>query len=222
MTERTEALTQVSAPVHPLTGSYLDWPAVLAGAVVAAAIGFVFSTFGAAIGLSLVSPYDGDGSALAAAVAVAIWMVWTAASSFIAGGYIAGRMRRRVDTAEADEVAVRDGIHGLTVWGAGVVIGVVLLGGTFGTVTGALGDAASAAASAAGSQAADAAAETASEAARQMSEADIEQARIYGVLSAFVTAAALLVAGAAAYWAASLGGRHRDEGASFAHFGHWK
>ena len=38
--------------------SYVEWSAVFAGAVVASAISFVLLTAGAAIGLSLVSPYE--------------------------------------------------------------------------------------------------------------------------------------------------------------------
>jgi hypothetical protein len=39
--------------------SYVEWSAVFAGAVAASAISFVLLTAGAAIGLSLVSPYAG-------------------------------------------------------------------------------------------------------------------------------------------------------------------
>src|SRR5690554_523442 len=133
MTERTEALTQASAPTFVHEGSYIDWSSILAGAVVASGIAFVFTTFGAAVGLGMTSPYDGDGSAVAALLAVGTWMLWTTISSFMAGGYIAGRMRRRVDGAIADEVSVRDGIHGLTVWGAAIFLGVFMLGATVDT-----------------------------------------------------------------------------------------
>ena len=33
-------------------GSYVDWPAIFAGTVVAVAIGLLLTTFGAALGLS--------------------------------------------------------------------------------------------------------------------------------------------------------------------------
>ena len=45
------------------------------------------------------------------------------------------------------------------------------------------------------------------------------QARIVGVIAAFVLAATMLVSAAAAYFAASAGGRHRDENLSFRTFG---
>jgi len=55
-------------------------------------------------------------------------------ASVMGGGYIAGRMRRRVDAATADEVAVRDGIHGLTVWAVAILIGTLALGATANSV----------------------------------------------------------------------------------------
>jgi hypothetical protein len=43
-----------------------------------------------------------------------------------------------------------------------------------------------------------------------------EAARKTAVLTAFLTAASFLVSAAGAWWAASMGGRHRDEGTVFA------
>lgn len=44
-------------PERPVAGvSFVDWSAVIAGGVLAAAIAFVLLTFGTAIGLSLTSP----------------------------------------------------------------------------------------------------------------------------------------------------------------------
>ena len=194
MTERTETLTQASAPAFAHEGHYVDWSSILAGAVVASGIAFVFTTFGGAVGLTLSSPYDGDGSAVAAFVAVGLWMLWTTISSFMAGGYIAGRMRRRIDKASADEVSVRDGIHGLAVWGGAILLGVFLL---------------------------DPAVQASASAASVAGEVTGEAARKYSIISAFVLAASLMIAGAAAYWAAGVGGQHRDEGRVFAHFGRW-
>jgi hypothetical protein len=45
-----------------------------------------------------------------------------------------------------------------------------------------------------------------------------ETARRMGVVAAFLTAAALFVSAAGAWWAASMGGRHRNEGTVFATF----
>ncbi|KPQ16818.1 MAG: hypothetical protein HLUCCO18_07175 [Rhodobacteraceae bacterium HLUCCO18] len=133
---------------HLVEGSYLDWPAVLAGAVFALAISLLLISFGAGLGLSLTSPYRGEGVSVAwLAIASGIWFVWVMVTGFGAGGYLAGRMRRRVGDATEDEVGVRDGAHGLMVWAIGALVGIVL--GTAG-VGGMLSAGASAVGSAAG------------------------------------------------------------------------
>ena len=47
----------IEAEVRPS----IDWPAVIAGAILAAAISFVLLTFGTGIGLSITSPYPREG-----------------------------------------------------------------------------------------------------------------------------------------------------------------
>lgn len=108
-------------------GSYMDWPAIFAGTVLASAISFVLLTFGSAIGLSLTSAYEGRGiSLIGFAIAAALWLLWVQISSFIAGGYLTGRMRRRHFDATEHESDIRDGSHGLIVWALGVLVGAFL------------------------------------------------------------------------------------------------
>ncbi|MGN6772963.1 MAG: hypothetical protein ACTHJQ_24410 [Rhizobiaceae bacterium] len=266
--------------------SYLDWPAVFAGAVVASAISLVLVTFGSAIGLSLTSPFDNTGmSAVGLAIALGLWLVWVQVSSFMAGGYVTGRMRRRAYDATEHESDVRDGMHGLVMWGTGVLVGALFLalsaGGAATTAATVAGGAAQAAvekmASAAEgtnpfSQAVDTAfrtsrpeagssADARNEAmaivARGLANGDIpeadrtylaqviaartaippdeaktrvdtmvtnaqqaaeeakqkaERAKHFAVIAAFLAAASLAISAAAAFWAAGMGGRHRDEG----------
>ena len=52
-------------------------------------------------------------------------------------------------------------------------------------------------------------------------KAQAETARRYGVLLAFMTAASLLISGVAAWWAATAGGKHRDEGVDHSRFSRW-
>jgi hypothetical protein len=107
--------------------SYVDWAAIFAGSVVAAAIFFVFNAFGTALGLSLSVPRLAEGnSAKGYAIAVGIWVLWVTISSFIAGGYLTGRLRRGLSEASAHETHVRDGVHGLVVWGLGIILGAYL------------------------------------------------------------------------------------------------
>ena len=109
-----------------LTGaSYVEWSAIFAGAIVASAIIVLMTAFGSAIGLSLVSPYHGS-SPVIFYIALALWFTWITVSSFVAGGYVTGRMRRPVDGATIHEVHVRDGVHGLVVWAVAVAIGTSL------------------------------------------------------------------------------------------------
>jgi hypothetical protein len=49
-------------------------------------------------------------------------------------------------------------------------------------------------------------------------KAQAETARRLGVLLGFLTAASLLVSGVAAWWAATAGGKHRDDGTDHSHF----
>lgn len=107
--------------------SYVDWPAILAGTVLSAAISLVLLTFGSAVGLSLTSAYEGSGISLTAfAIAAALWLVWVQVSGFIAGGYLTGRMRRRNYDATEEESDIRDGVHGIAVWALGVLLGALI------------------------------------------------------------------------------------------------
>jgi hypothetical protein len=99
----------------------VDWGAILAGVAVATAITFVLAAFGAGIGLSLASPYDGA-SPLTHAIALALWVIWVTVASYAAGGYVCGRLRRRNPEIPRDEAEVRDGAHGLVVWATSMLI----------------------------------------------------------------------------------------------------
>jgi hypothetical protein len=260
--------------------TYADWPAIFAGAVLATAIAFLLTSFGSAIGLSLVHLIDGERSAIWAAIAVGLWVLWVAVSSFMAGAYVTGRLRRRLNDATPHEVDIRDGIHGLVMWGVAALLGAVM---TFASLSG-LAGAGAAAVSAAGSAAASvvegvadnsgvivdrlfrgedgrvavpsgmreevgrlladspdgvaeddqaylaglvaertglpeeeanariAALNEELAAAAQAAEDAAKLAQRVGVISAFLIAVSLLVGAAGAWWAAGVGGRHRDEG----------
>ena len=110
---------------NPTGSSYVEWSAIFAGAILTSAIIVLMTAFGSAIGLSLVSPYHGP-SPIIFYVALALWFTWITVSSFVAGGYVTGRMRRPLDGATIHEVHVRDGVHGLVVWAVAVAIGTSL------------------------------------------------------------------------------------------------
>lgn len=128
-------------------GSYLDWAAILGGAVLSLAISSLLISFGASLGLSLTSPYRGEGvSASWVAIAAGIWFVWVMVTSFSVGGYLTGRMRRHAGDALPDEVELRDGANGLLVWATGALFGIFLaasgVSGMIGVGTSAIGSAA--------------------------------------------------------------------------------
>jgi hypothetical protein len=123
----------------------------------------VLLSFGAAFGLSMASPVSGEGVSLRwITIAGGIWMIWTAVSSFAAGGYLTGRLRRRLGDANEDEVEARDGAHGVVVWAVGAVFGGFLaVSGVTGTLS-AVGGGAATALEAANTQLADTTAYTSS------------------------------------------------------------
>jgi len=288
----TPAASFAAATVTDSRASYVDWPAILAGAIIASAVAFLLSAFGSALGLSLVSPYRTGGMpTMWVVIAIGLWILWVAGTSFMAGAYVTGRLRRRIGDATEHEVAVRDGLHGALVWAVATLIGAVLLvAGVSGAASigaratgAAVGAAATTAAvsqNATGTQAenplnsvadrvftsaddftkpgGDAARRTVVRivgenalAGRKMAEADrtalarlvaartgldeaaatqrvdeaqkqadelaakakeaANVARKVGIVSAFLIAASLLIGFAGAYWAAGMGGRHRDE-----------
>jgi hypothetical protein len=134
---------------------YLEWGPVIAGAFGAAAISFLLLTFGAAVGLSVTSPWPNQGVSLTvAAWAVVWWTVLVQVGSFAAGGYLAGRMRSRWGDSTSEEGQFRDSAHGFLVWALGILIGATVLaittGGVVRTATQSAGVVAAGAASGAG------------------------------------------------------------------------
>lgn len=101
--------------------SVVDWAAILAGAVLAAGVGIVLNAFGAALGLGTLSVGDAESSFNLWLVVSGFWMVVTLVLTYMAGGYVAGRMRRRGDGISDQETSVRDGVHGLVVWALGMI-----------------------------------------------------------------------------------------------------
>jgi hypothetical protein len=107
--------------------SYMEWGAIIAGTIVAAALSLILLTFGSAIGLSMASPYEDAGASKAVfAIVLALWVLWVIVFSNLAGGYIAGRMRRRTFDATEHESDIRDGAHGLVMWGLGVLLAALM------------------------------------------------------------------------------------------------
>jgi hypothetical protein len=106
--------------------SHVEWGPVFAGAVAAAALSFVLLSAAASLGLSLISAYPGQSYAKSGGTIAALWSLIVVIGTFFLGGYIAGRLRTSWREGGADEVAFRDGIHGLLVWSVGILFGAVI------------------------------------------------------------------------------------------------
>ncbi|MGE3771767.1 MAG: hypothetical protein AB7I32_02510 [Gammaproteobacteria bacterium] len=271
--------------------AYVDLPAIIAGALLAAAIAFLLTTFGSAVGLSMLSPWRGEGaSGTVFIAAVGLWTIWVTVSSMMLGGYVAGRMRRRVADMADHEVEVRDGINGLVVWALAALFGAWLTASVAAGAARAGGAALKAGAEATAAVAAPAAAAAADRAdgdtlqaatdrllrsaqpasdeviartiaaaatgepspadrewligavatrtgltpeeatqrvdaayaeARRLADearAAADTARRVGVLVGFLGAASLLAGAVGAWWAATRGGRHRDQRTDFSRY----
>jgi hypothetical protein len=127
--------------------STASWPAIIAGAFVAAGVSLVLLALGSGIGFASISPWPERGvSATTFTVTTAIWLIVTQWLSAGVGGYIAGRLRNRWEGTHAHEVFFRDTAHGLVTWAVATVL---IAAGLAGSVFSAIGGGAHAVANAA-------------------------------------------------------------------------
>jgi hypothetical protein len=105
---------------------YLEWSAVVAGAIVAAALALVLHAFAVAVGLSVSStaPTWRDTS-FALVLLSGLYLVLAAMASFGLGGYLVGLMRARLTSRE--DADLRDGLHGLLAWALATLL-IALIG----------------------------------------------------------------------------------------------
>ena len=106
---------------------WVQWGPAVAGALTAAALGFVLNSFGAAIGLALssTSPTWRD-SSLMLQLLSGLYLVLIAITAFGVGGYLAGRLRTPIEGSE-DDIEFRDGSNGLLVWAIAMVLTVLMV-----------------------------------------------------------------------------------------------
>lgn len=104
-------------------GSAASWPAIIAGAFVAAAVSLVLLALGSGLGFAAISPWPGHGvAATTFAVTTAIWLIVMQWVSSGIGGYITGRLRTRWIGTHTHEVFFRDTAHGLVTWAVATVL----------------------------------------------------------------------------------------------------
>jgi hypothetical protein len=112
------------------TVSSVSWGAILAGGFTAAAVSLIVVAFGIGAGLSVVSPWEGEGiSATTASWSAGLFLVVVAMISSTFGGYITGRLRPGWDDVNVDERFFRDTAHGFVTWAFATVLTVTVLAG---------------------------------------------------------------------------------------------
>jgi hypothetical protein len=117
--------------------SAVSWPAIIAGAFVAAGGSLILLALGSGIGFAVVSPWADHGvSAAAFAMTTAIWLIVTQWISAALGGYIAGRLRTRWIGTHTHEVFFRDTAHGLVTWAVATVAVAALIGSSLSSMMG--------------------------------------------------------------------------------------
>jgi hypothetical protein len=118
--------------------SAASWPAIFAGAFVAASVSLVLLALGSGLGFASISPWPSHGvSGTTFAVTAAIWLIVMQWVSSAFGGYITGRLRTRWVGTHTHEVFFRDTAHGLVTWAvATVVVAATLATSVFSAVEG--------------------------------------------------------------------------------------
>lgn len=131
-----QTMLDVGSPASGYS-SAVAWPAIFAGAVVAAASSLVLLILGSGLGLAIVSPWAMAGAgATTFAVSTAIWLIVIQWLSSGLGGYVTGRLRTRFVGVHPDEVYFRDTAHGLLTW----AVATLLVAGLFGSTLSAIVD----------------------------------------------------------------------------------
>lgn len=144
-----------SDPTVESSSSAVYWGPIIAGAMAAAVLTALLMLVGAGLGLSMVSPFSGDGADLAAiGIGAGIWMIVVQWLSSGVGGYITGRLRTKWSGIHTDEVYFRDTAHGFLAWALATLLMLAMAGSTASGLLRAGTDAAGAAAGMAASGAA--------------------------------------------------------------------
>ncbi|MFD1703085.1 hypothetical protein ACFSCV_08715 [Methylopila henanensis] len=102
--------------------SHVDWAAIFAGTVIAAGLSIVLTTFAGALGLSSISAEQGESVSFVGLILTGLFTALSTVAVYMLGGYVAGRLRANDPGVTAEEAGTRDGLHGLVVWGVGIIV----------------------------------------------------------------------------------------------------
>lgn len=119
------------------SSSAISWGAIVAGALAASTLTFILMLIGSGIGLTMVSPWSGQGAGLATiAVSTAVWLVVVQWLASAAGGYLTGRLRTKWVGVHTDETYFRDTAHGFLAWALATLLVVFILGSALASIVG--------------------------------------------------------------------------------------
>ena len=110
----------ISDPIrHPLH-TLISWPAVIAGGIVAVAVGAMLNLLGVALGASAFNPYEfGGGDAEGFTAAAGMWMAFANAIALFIGGAVATRAAKYADHHKG-------ALHGLAVWALAFLLAITI------------------------------------------------------------------------------------------------
>lgn len=112
----------VSDPIrHPLH-TLISWPAVIAGAIVAVAVGAMLNLLGVALGAAALDPRDFDGGGSGFTAAAGMWMAFANALALFIGGAVASRAAKYADHHKG-------ALHGLAVWALAFLLAITIAAG---------------------------------------------------------------------------------------------
>ncbi len=172
----------------------MEWSAIFAGAAVAVATTLILSQFGSIIGLSSDGMLAGKVTlANWAVIATGIWLLWVQLFASVTGGYISGRMRLISFDTSAHDNELKDGINGLITWAISTLVIFLVVGlvAAFGVLIDSMNGGL--------------------ELPTTLSQKEQNMAVIY----AFILGSTSLVSAVASWWAATVGGDHRDQKTDF-------
>ena len=193
----------------PYAYSLINWGSVLAGAVIALAIGGMLSLAGLGIGVAALQPGDG-GSAASVGFGAGAWLALSTVLGMLAGGYVAARSAHNPDHHEG-------ALHGASVWAVGFVLAFFLTGSFVSNAafTGvqAAGQAAEAVTPSAAERVSSAARGAADAATPDTAEEDraVETAKTATSAGAFYAFFTMLASGVAAMIGGTLGAKHDEK-----------
>jgi hypothetical protein len=112
-----------SDPTVESSSSALYWGPIIAGAMAASVLTLLLMLVGSGLGLTMASPFSGEGVSLATiGIGAAIWMVVVQWLSSAVAGYLTGRLRTKWSGIHTDEVYFRDTAHGFLAWALATLI----------------------------------------------------------------------------------------------------